>query len=197
KVDVAALMTGAGLLGIIVGFGAQNTVRDLLAGIFIITENQYRVGDIVTMYASGEKIAGVVEDLTIRITRLRDLDGNLHTVRNGSAEVVSNLSYKFANVNVDLNIAHDSDIDQVESLINQVGLDLAAEEAYKEHFSDPIQFLRVDGFDGTAIRIKCLGTVAPAEQWAIAGAFRRRIKKAFDNDGISLPYSHVVVHNGK
>lgn len=196
SVDIAALMTGAGLIGILIGFGAQNAVRDFLAGLFVITENQYRVGDIVTMYASGQVTAGVVEDLSLRVTRLRDLDGNLHIVRNGSAEVVTNSSFKYANVNVDINVAYDTDIDAVEKLMNSVGEELFNDAVWAEHMAEPIQFLRVDDFTDTAIRIKALGAVEPAQQWDIAGEFRRRIKKSFEAHGISIvPRSHVSLND--
>lgn len=192
EVNISALLTGAGLIGVLVGFGAQNAVRDFLAGLFVITENQYRVGDIVTMYASGQVIGGVVEDLSLRVTRLRDLDGNLHIVRNGSAEVVTNLSFKYANVNVDINVAYDSDIDIVERLMNEVGDSLSKDPVWAGHISEPIQFLRIDSFDETAVRVKALGTVEPAQQWAISGEFRRRIKKAFEQHGIDIvPQTHL------
>lgn len=194
-VDIAALMTGAGLIGIIIGFGAQNTIKDLLAGIFIISENQYRVGDIVQLSAGGKDVAGVVEDLTIRITKLRDLDGNLHVVKNGSAEVVTNLSIKYANANVDINIAYDADINLVEKVINKVGADMAKDPAWEKHIYEPIVFLRVDGFEDSSIRIKALGKVEPAKQWDISGNFLRRIKLAFEENKIEIPYPQVVVHS--
>ena len=185
-INVSALLTGAGLIGILVGFGAQNAVRDFLAGLFVITENQYRVGDIVTMYASGQVTGGVVEDLSMRVTRLRDMDGNLHIIRNGSAEIVTNSSFKYANVNVDIMVSYETDVDAVEKIMNDVGTRLSGDEAWSEHISEPIQFLRVDGFTETAVRIKALGQVEPAQQWAIAGEFRRRIKKEFEKHDIRM-----------
>ena len=197
-INVSALLTGAGLIGVLVGFGAQNAVRDFLAGLFVITENQYRVGDIVTMYASGQVTGGVVEDLSLRVTRLRDMDGNLHIIRNGSAEIVTNSSFKYANVNVDIMVAYETDIDTVEKLMNNVGDTLAQDQAWAEHISEPIQFLRVDGFTETAVRVKALGKVEPAQQWAIAGEFRRRIKKEFEAHGIRMmPTTQVELLSSK
>ncbi|MGH7196255.1 MAG: mechanosensitive ion channel family protein [Candidatus Saccharimonadales bacterium] len=194
QVNIAAFLTGAGLIGIVVGFGAQNAIRDILAGIFIISENQYRVGDIVTLNAEGTNISGEVQDITIRITRLRDLDGNMLIVRNGSVVIVTNLSFEFANVNVDVGVSYDSDIDKVERVINEVGQQLAEDEAWAQHIYEPIHFFRVDGFEDSAIRIKALGKVEPAMQWDIAGEFRRRLKKAFDKQNITIPFPQVVVH---
>lgn len=193
-VNISALMTGAGLIGILIGFGAQNAVRDFLAGIFVVTENQYRVGDIVTMYADGQVTGGVVEDFSLRVTRLRDMDGNLHIIRNGAADIVTNSSFKYANVNIDFNIAYDTDIDTVETLMNAVGTKLYEDPKWAEHFSEPIQFLRVDGFDETAIRVKALGTVEPAQQWSIAGEYRRRIKKSFEQHNIDIvPRTYIAM----
>ncbi len=194
EVDIAALMTGAGLIGIIVGFGAQSTIKDILAGLFIISENQYRVGDIVRLNGGGGEVAGVVEELTVRITKLRDLDGNLHIVRNGNADIVSNFTFNHANVNLNLSVAYDSDIDLVEKVINDTGTKMAAEPEWADAIREPIQFLRVDDFADSAIMIKTLGEVEPAEQWAVAGEFRRRIKKAFEKAGISIPFPQIVIH---
>ena len=164
EVDIAALMTGAGLIGIIVGFGAQSTIKDILAGLFIISENQYRVGDIVRLNGGGGEVAGVVEELTVRITKLRDLDGNLHIVRNGNADIVSNFTFNHANVNLNLSVAYDSDIDLVEKVINDTGTKMAAEPEWADAIREPIQFLRVDDFGDSAIMFKTLGEVEPAEQ---------------------------------
>lgn len=193
-VNLAALMTGAGLVGIIVGFGAQSAIRDFLAGIFIITENQYRVGDIVTLTIAGKDISGIVEDITIRITRLRDLDGNLYTARNGEVALVSNASFGYANVNIDVRVAYDNDVDQVEKIMNQVGEDMAKDKKWSPHIFEPIQFFRVDGFEDSAVRIKALGKVEPAMQWELAGEYRRRIKKAFEKNSIEIPFPQRVVH---
>lgn len=193
-VNVAALMTGAGVVGIIIGFGAQSAIRDFLAGIFIIAENQYRVGDIVTLRAANKDISGVVEDITIRITRLRDLDGNLHIVQNGEASVVTNLSFGYANVNIDINISYDADVDQVEEIVNDVGRQMASDKQWAPHIFEPIQFLRIEAFEDSAVQVKALGKVEPAMQWDVAGEFRRRLKKAFETRGIIIPFPQLVVH---
>jgi len=196
-VNLAGLATGAGLIGIVVGFGAQNSIKDILAGIFIIAENQYRIGDIVSLYAAGKDVAGVVEDLSVRITRLRDLDGNTHIIPNGSISIMTNLSFHFANVNVDIDVAYETDIDEAERVINQVGEELAEDENWQKHIYEPIKFLRVDSFEDSSVRIKALGKVEPAQQWDVAGEFRRRIKKAFEAAGIEIPFNQIVIHESK
>ena len=192
-VNLATLATGAGLFGIIFGFGAQNMIRDFVAGLFVIIENQYRVGDIISMTVSGKEMAGTVEDITIRITRLRDLDGNLHVVTNGSTQAVTNLSFQYANVNVDIQVPYASDIDTLERIINSVGEELASDEVAGVNIYEPIAFLRVDDFTEFGMKIKALGKVLPAEQWEIAGEFRRRLKRELDKAGIEISYPHVVV----
>lgn len=182
--QLSTLLTSAGLIGVVVGFGAQNVIKDFVAGLFVLGENQYRVGDVVEMQVAGISFSGTVEDLTVRITRLRDLDGNLHVIGNGAAQAVTNLSYKYANVNVDINVSYASDIDEVEEVINEVGQKMIKSDTWSRSIFEPIQFLRVDSLDGTGIRIKSLGRVEPAEQWAVAGEFRRRLKKEFDKRGI-------------
>jgi len=195
-VNFAGLLTGAGLIGVIVGVGAQGAIRDFLAGVFIILENQYRVGDIVTLSAGVTGgVSGVVEDITVRITKLRDLDGNVHIVSNGSVGVITNMTFQYANVNVDLPISYTSDIDQVKKIINEVGVDLAGDKQLGSDVIEAIQFLRVDSFDASVMMVKALGKVKAGMQWDVAGEFRRRIKIAFDKHHIDIPYPQVVVHD--
>lgn len=193
-VNFAALATGAGVIGLVVGVGAQNFIRDVLAGIFIIIENQYRVGDIITINTDNGTVSGVVEEITVRITRLRDLDGNLHIVQNGAAGVITNRSFDFANVNVDIGVGYDANIDDVEKALNEVGKAMVADNKWQEHIIEPIQFLRVDSFGDSSVNIKALGKVKPGMQWDVAGEFRRRLKTAFDKHGITIPYPQIVVH---
>ena len=195
QIDLASIAAGAGFLGIIIGLGAQATIRDYLAGIFILAENQYRVGDIVTLNGGtvSQETSGVVEDITLRITRLRDLDGTMHIVRNGEASIINNRTFKYSSVLVDIGVSYDSDIDMVEKVVNTVGADIAKDPQFKEVIKEPIHFLRVDAFLQSAVSIRCIGTVEPAEQWAVAGAFRRRILEAFRKHGITIAYPHIVV----
>ena len=192
-VNIGAAMTGAGVVGIIIGFGAQSTIKNLLTGFFIIIENQYRVGDIITI----NKVSGIVEEITIRITKLRDLDGNLHIVQNGDISLVTNRTFGYSNVNIDVGVAYDSDLDKVIDVINATGLALAEDAEWKERVTQPIQFLRVDEFGDSSIVIKSLGRVTPAAQWDVSGEFRRRLKKAFDKAGIEIPFPQRVIHQPK
>lgn len=195
KVNVAGLLTGAGVIGVFVSLGAQSTIRDFLAGIFIILENQYRVGDVVNLSAGVPGgVSGVVEDLTVRITKLRDMDGNLHIVSNGAAGVITNMTFQFANVNIDIPVSYSSHIDAVKKIINDVGIELAGDKELGQDIVEAVQFLRVDQFGDSVIVVKAFGKVKAGAQWDVAGEFRRRLKEAFDKKGIDLPYPQIVVH---
>lgn len=197
-VHIAALLTGAGVVSVVFGLGAQSAIKDFLAGIFIITENQYRVGDIVTLSAGTPLgVSGVVEDITIRITRLRDQDGNLHVVPNGSAGIVSNLSFQFANVNVNVTVPYETDVDKVERIMNDIGSKLAAEPVWAENIIEPIKFLRVDSFSDSGVTVKALGKVKPGAQWDVAGEFRKQLIIAFEKHHIAFALPQVVVHQHK
>ena len=145
-INLASVAAGAGFLGIIIGLGAQATIRDYLAGIFILAENQYRVGDIVTLNGGGVSMetSGVVEDITLRITRLRDLDGTMHIIRNGEASIITNRTFKYSTVLVDIGVAYESDLDLVEKVINKVGKDMIKDPEISAITKEPIHFFRVE-----------------------------------------------------
>lgn len=197
--DLAAVATGAGFLGLVIGIGAQTTIRDYLAGISILAENQYRVGDIITLSGGsiGAGSSGLVEEITLRITKLRDLDGTLSIIRNGEASVITNRTYKYSSVVLDIGVAYDSDIDAVERVMNAVGKDIQKDEVLGRKVDEPIAFLRVDQFAPSAIIVKAVGTVKPAAQWEIAGEYRRRLLKAFAKEGIEIALQQVIVHQKK
>jgi len=199
NVNIAKIAAGAGFLGIIIGLGAQATIRDYLAGFFVLTENQYRIGDIVTLAGGGvgQKTSGIIEDITLRITKLRDLDGTIHIIRNGEASVITNRTYKYSSVVIDIGVAYDSDIDLVEKTMNEVGMGMLKQEELAKVIKEPIQFYRVDEFGNSAVIIKTLGKVIPAKQWYIAGEYRRRLLVAFKKNGIEIAFPQVVVHKAK
>ena len=196
-VRIETLATSAGLFGVIISFGAQNAIRDIVAGVFIIAENQFRVGDVVKFYYAGQQISGKVEEISIRVTKLRDIDGNLHIIRNGFSEIITNRTFNYANANIELLVAYDTDIDKLEEVINEVGSAMIMDPMWREKIIQPIQFTRVAAFENSAIRVKALGQVEAAEQWKVSGEFLRRIKKAFEQNHIVIPFKQVVVHQAK
>lgn len=189
-VNFTALIASAGAIGVVAGIAGQSLLKDMLKGVSIILYNQMRIGDIVTV----AEFSGVVEALSLRFTRLRDLDGDVHIVPNGEITVVTNHSLGYANVNLDVSVSYDSDIAKVEKIINQVGESMDGEPEWDEIINKPISFLRVDSFGESGVNIKALGEVIPGEQWAVAGEFRRRLKEAFDKEGVKIPYPQRVIH---
>jgi len=196
RFNLASIATGAGFVGIIIGIGAQATIRDYLAGISILIENQYRVGDIVTLSGGtiGMGTSGLVEEITLRITKLRDLDGTLNIIRNGEASVITNRTYKYSSVVLDVGVAYDSDIDVVEKVMNAVGKAMQKDDLLGSKINEPIAFFRVDQFAASSIIVKAVGKVTPAAQWEIAGEYRRRLLKAFAKEGIEIALPQVIVH---
>jgi len=192
-INTTPLIAGAGIIGIAIGFGGQYLVKDLITGFFILLENQYRVGDVVCF---GER-CGLVEKINLRTTVLRDLDGVVHHVPNGEIKVASNLSKYFSRVNINVGIAYESDLEKVIKVINKVGNNLAKDKKWKEMIIKPPQFLRVDDFSDSAIVIKILGETKPIKQWDVAGELRKRLKIAFDKEGIVIPYPQRVLHWAK
>ncbi len=191
-VPIAPILAGFGIAGIAVGFGAQYLVRDLIAGIFIILENQYRVGDVVKV----ADVTALVEEVNLRKTVLRDLDGVVHHVPNGEIRVASNYTRHFSRVNLNVPVAYGTDLDHAISVINRVGQELAADESWRGRIKSAPQVLRVDNFGDSGIDIKILGEVKPLEQWAATGELRLRLKKAFDEEGIEIPWPHLKLFFG-
>jgi len=191
-VEIGPILAGFGVVGIAVGFGAQYLIRDLIAGVFILLENQYRVGDVARV----ADIAGLVEEVNLRKTVLRDLDGIVHHVPNGEIKVASNYSRHFARVNLNIPVSYGTDLERAISVINRVCQELYEDENWHKVFQNMPQVLRVDNLGDSGIDIKILGDVKPLQQWATMGELRLRIKKAFDAEGIEIPWPHTKVYFG-
>jgi small-conductance mechanosensitive channel len=191
-VPIGPMLAGFGIAGVAVGFGAQYLVRDLIAGVFILWENQYRVGDVAMV--SG--VTGLVEDITLRKTILRDLDGVVHHVPNGEIKVASNYSRHFSRVNLDVPVSYGTDLDHAMAVINRIGEELAADKNWRDRLITPPKALRVNNFGDSGIDIKITCDVKPSEQWATMGELRLRLKKAFDAEDIEIPWPHTKVFFG-
>jgi small conductance mechanosensitive channel len=189
-IDIAPLLAGAGIAGVALGFGAQSMVKDFLAGIFILMENQYRVGDVIRV---NQTVSGKVETVTLRATTLRDLDGMVHHIPNGHISIATNMTMEYANVNLDLGVGYGTDIDHLKKVINKVGKDMADDPEWKERIFETPKFLRINDFADSAIVVKITGMTAPMQQWAVTGELRARIKKAFDKNNIEIPFPQRVV----
>ncbi|MFL2640281.1 MAG: mechanosensitive ion channel family protein [Dehalococcoidia bacterium] len=189
-IDLAPLLLAAGVVGIAVGFGAQNLVRDIFAGIFIILENQYRVGDIVRI----ADIGGLVEDINLRRTILRDLDYRQHFIPNGEIRTASNYTKDKSRVNFNIGVAYEEDLDSVIETLNEVGSNMHSDAEWGPLIIDPIKAIRVDNFGDSSIDIRVLGETVPMQQWNVAGEYRLRVKRKFDELGISIPFPQRSVH---
>jgi small-conductance mechanosensitive channel len=191
-VNIAPALAGMGIAGIAIGFGAQSLVKDYLSGLFILLENQYRVGDVVRI----ADIAGLVEEVTLRRTVLRDLDGIVHSVPNGEIKVASNFTKEWSRVNMNISVGYGEDLDHVIEVVNRIGKEMAEDPDWSPLMLTPPQVLRVDAFEDSGIAIKILGDTKPIQQWAVMGELRRRIKKVFDEEGIEIPWPHTKVYFG-
>jgi small conductance mechanosensitive channel len=187
--DIGPAVAGLGVVGIAVGLGAQTLVRDWLAGIFIVLENQFSAGDVVSIAG----VDGTVEDFSLRRTTLRDLDGTVHSVPNGQIGVASNHTRVWARVNLDIAVAYDTDLERATALIDRVGAELAADPAWRDRLIEAPTVSRVDALGEAGLTLKVLGQVQAAEQWAVASELRKRILAAFAADGIEIPYPRRVM----
>ncbi len=177
-----ALFASAGLIGVALGFGAQSLIKDFMSGIFIIMENQYRVGDIITI---GE-VSGTVESITIRTTTLRDLDGSVHHVPNGTITVTTNKSVGYTGINEDISVAADTDLDRLAHTINHVGEEVAAMPDFSHKITEPPTFNRVVRLDSNAIVINIKGKTNTGAHLKIKSEFLVRLQKAFQKNDIRL-----------
>lgn len=191
-INITGMLVGLGIVGIAVGFGAQSLIRDYLSGIFILLEDQYDVGDVVRVAG----IAGFVEEVGLRRTVLRDLDGIVHSISNGEIKAASNFTKGYSRVNLNISVAYGEDLDRVIKVINRVCKEMAEEPKWKADFITTPQVLRVNNLGDSGIDIKILGDTKPIKQWAVMGELRLRLKRTFDAEGIEIPWPHTKVYFG-
>ncbi len=181
--DIGPAVAGLGVVGIAIGFGAQAFVRDYFNGALILIENQFSVGDVVRLAG----VDGTVEDFTLRRTTVRDLDGILHTIPNGEIKVASNLTRVWARINQDVTVRHGTDIERAIVVVDEVGLAMAADPAWRSRILEPPRVDRVEAIGEQGVTLKILGSVRAPEQWAAAGEYRMRLLAALDAHGIDTP----------
>lgn len=191
--DIAPLLAGAGILGLAVGFGAQELVRDFISGFFMLLENQIRTGDVVRINGT----AGSVERIELRTTTLRDFEGVVHTFQNGKINSISNLTKEWSAAALDIGVAYKEDPDHVISVIRAVGDELYTDAEFKDIMIEPLEIFGLDKFDESAIVIKARLKTKPGSQWPVAREFRKRLKKAFDIEGIEIPFPHTTIYWGE
>jgi small-conductance mechanosensitive channel len=191
-INITPYLAAAGILGVALGFGAQSLVKDIIGGIFVIIEDQYNVGDVVGIAG----ISGIVEEINLRRTVLRDLDGIVHFVPNGESGIASNYTREWSRVNLNISVGYGEDLDHAISVINRVCTEMATEPYWKGIILKTPEVLRIDNLGDSGIDIKILGDTKPIRQWETMGEMRKRIKKAFDEEGIEIPWPHTKVYFG-
>ena len=192
-VKIGPILAAAGVVGIAVGFGAQQLVKDIIQGFFILLDDQIRVGDVVQIAGKG----GLVENVNLRMITLRDLAGNVHFVRNGEITVVTNMTKEYSRYVFDIGVAYREDVDEVIEVIKRVDADLREDPEYKTDILEPIEILGLDQFADSAIIIKARTKTKPIRQWAVAREFNRRLKRTFDELDIEIPFPHMTLYAGQ
>jgi len=192
-INIGPLLAGAGVMGLAIGFGAQNLVRDLVSGFFLILENQIRVGDIAKINGTG----GLVERITFRTVTLRDQGAVVHIFPNGTIETLSNLTKGWSAYLMDIGVAYKEDTDRVVEVMRRVAEEMRAEPEYGSVMLEPIEIIGVDDFADSAVMIRARLKTQPIKQWFVGREYRRRLKKAFDAEGIEIPFPHRTIYTGE
>ncbi len=183
EINITPLLASAGVIGVALGFGAQSLVKDYLSGIFLILEDQYGVGDVVDL----GPVVGTVEEVTLRVTRVRDMSGVVWYVRNGEVLRVANRSQGWTLAIVDLPVAYDENLDRVKDLVEAVAEDMDQDPKYDSMLLDKPAFAGVESVSGEAVTIRVTAKAAPEQQVAVTRIIRERLKLTFDRAGIRMP----------
>lgn len=189
-VSVAPILGAAGVVGLAVGFGAQSLVKDFFTGFFLLLENQIRQGDVVRL---GEH-SGLVEEVTLRYVRLRDYDGNVHFVPNGTITTVVNMARGHAQAVMDVGVSYATDLDRAMTVMHQVATELRLDPEHSARIQGDLEMAGVDRWDDSAIVLRARFRVAPLEQWTVRREYLRRLKYAFDRAGIEIPFPQIALH---
>jgi len=192
-VDIAPILASAGILGLAVGFGAQNLVRDVISGFFMILENQVRVGDVAVVNGTG----GLVESINFRTIVLRDLSGIVHVFPNGAINTMANMTREWSAYVFDIGVAYKEDVDRVMQLMREVGEELREDSKFGPLMVDDIEIFGVDQFADSAVVIKGRLRTRPIKQWDVGREYRRRLKHRFDQEGVEIPFPHRSIYFGE
>ena len=188
-IDITPVLTGAGIIGLAVGFGAQTLVKDIISGLFLIAEDQVRLGDV----AQVNGISGAVEEINLRTIVLRDLEGSLHYIASGEIRTLTNKSKDFSYYVIDIGVGYDDDTDRIVGVVREVARELMDDPGFAAFILEPLEVLGVDAFKATEVTLRFRIKTLPLKQWDVGRELRRRIKKAFDARGISIPGPQMTV----
>ena len=190
--NLAPLIAGAGIAGIAFGFGGQYLIRDLINGLFILVEGQYRINDVVKIGQHG----GLVEDINLRITTLRDLEGRVIIIPNGEVKEVVNYTKEYAQALLDIGVAYKENVDHVMEVIKEIGKGMRQDKYFGRLILGDVEMFGVDDFADSQVTIKFRIKTLPIKQWEVMREFRRRIKNRFDELGIEIPFPHRTIYWG-
>jgi small conductance mechanosensitive channel len=192
-VEIGPILASAGIVGVAIGFGAQELVRDFLSGFFILLEDQVRTGDVAVINGTG----GVVEKLEMRTITLRDFSGVIHIFQNGKINTMANMTKEWSAMVFDIGVAYKEDVDEVMNVMREVGHELQNDEVFSKSIIEPIEIFGLDQFADSALIIKARIKTKPIQQWAVGREYRRRLKIAFDKKNIEIPFPHTTVYWGE
>lgn len=192
-ISIAPILAAAGVVGVAVGFGAQSLIKDYFTGFFLLIEDQIRHGEVVEI--AGKK--GKVEAVTLRHVKLRDFEGSVHFVPNSTITTVTNKSRDFSYAVIDISIAYRENLDEVYAIMRRVGEDMRAAPVFKEQITEDLEIAGIDNLADSAVIIRCRLKVHPLEQWDVRREYLYRIKKAFDQAGVEIPYPHLTLYAGE
>jgi small conductance mechanosensitive channel len=191
--SIAPLLAAAGVAGIAIGFGAQSLVKDYFTGVIMLLEDQARVGDVIE--AGGK--SGLVEAVTLRHLRLRDYDGNVHYVPNGTISTVTNRSRGYAYAVIEVGIAYRENVDEAFEIMHEVGRALRLDPELGPKIIEDLEIAGVDRWADSSVILRCRMKTLPLQQWSVRRAFLKRLKQAFDAKGIEIPFPHVTIYAGQ
>ncbi|HPR31992.1 MAG TPA: mechanosensitive ion channel family protein [Prolixibacteraceae bacterium] len=192
-IDIAPILAGAGIIGLAVGFGAQELVRDFISGFFMLLENQVRTGDVAIINGTG----GLVEKIEMRTITLRDFSGVVHIFQNGKINSLSNMTKEWSAMVFDIGVAYKEDPDEAMRIMSEVGADMQHDEVFGPLILEPIEVVGVDKLADSAVVIRARIKTKPSEQWLVGREYRKRLKKAFDQRGIEIPFPHTTIYWGE
>lgn len=192
-INIAPILAGAGILGLAVGFGAQNLVRDIISGLFMLLEDQVRMGDVAIINGTG----GFVEQVNFRTLVLRDLGGVVHVFPNGSISSLSNMTHDWSAYIFEIGVAYKEDTDRVVEVMEEVGAELRDDEYFGNLILEDLEIFGVDKFDTSSVVIKARLKTKPVKQWEVGRQYLRRLKYAFDEKDIEIPFPHQSLYFGE
>ena len=193
-VSVAPILATAGVAGLAIGFGAQSLIKDYFNGFFLLLEDQVRQGDIVNIAGEG----GLVEEVTLRYVRLRNFDGHVFYIPNGEIKMVKNLTRDFAQTVIEIGVAYREDLEEALRVMKEVGQAMRADPVFGEWIAEDTEIIGVERWADSAVTLRCrLKVVPPIQQFAVRREYLKRLKEAYDERGIEIPFPHLTVYAGQ